>query len=194
MATPERIMDSSPNEKLRDHFLGWQCRIRQIAMRQGEGRPSTGMRPRVLTRGGHEILEAMSVVLIPGAPEESTDFFRFQAQKTADPKQVYDKALQYLQATHFQRSKTFSDRMTALFMRGSAPANALLDAGECMLVFNQFSQTYRMFCTVTNLTPAAPAFDATYWHNRMFNPNIPGDIAILEFQPDWNSAQADPGP
>lgn len=187
-------MDSSPNDKLRDHFLGWQCRIRQIAMRQGEGRPSEGMRPRVLARGGNEVMEGMSTVMILQDPDESTDFFRFQAQKTTDPKQVYDKALQYLQSTHFQKAKTFSDQMTALFARQSQVADALLSAGECMLVFSQFSQSYRMFCSVTNLTPADPAFEATYWHNRMFNANIPADIRILGFQPDWDSAQADPGP
>jgi hypothetical protein len=32
---------------LRDHFLGWQCRIRQYAVRHGGGRPSSGMRPSV---------------------------------------------------------------------------------------------------------------------------------------------------
>lgn len=31
---------------LRDDFIAWQCRIRQIAMRQDGGRPSPGMRDR----------------------------------------------------------------------------------------------------------------------------------------------------
>jgi len=30
-----------------------------------------------------------------------------------------------------------------------------------------------------------PFFQATYWHNRMFNPNLPGGIQILSFTPDW---------
>ncbi len=37
---------------IRDHFLAWQCRIRQMAMREQGGRPSPGMRPRVLTVAG----------------------------------------------------------------------------------------------------------------------------------------------
>ena len=44
------------------------------------------------------------------------------------------------------------------------------------------------------LDPEEPAFEATFWHNRLFNPNLPGDVAILGFQPDWRSAQADPAP
>ena len=36
-------------EGLQQRFLGWQCRLRQIAMRQGEGQPSDGMQPRVAT-------------------------------------------------------------------------------------------------------------------------------------------------
>ena len=35
-------------QALRDEFIGWQCRIRQIAVREGGGRPSSGMRPRVV--------------------------------------------------------------------------------------------------------------------------------------------------
>ena len=42
-------------EGLQQRFLGWQCRLRQIAMRQREGQPSDGMQPRVLLRedGGY---------------------------------------------------------------------------------------------------------------------------------------------
>ena len=33
------------SEELRDRFLRWQCRIRQIAMRGQDGRPTSGMTP-----------------------------------------------------------------------------------------------------------------------------------------------------
>jgi hypothetical protein len=52
-------------QKLRDDFLGWQCRIRQIAMRQDSGRPSPGMRPRVLDTAGREIAPALTVLIVP---------------------------------------------------------------------------------------------------------------------------------
>lgn len=185
-------MDHTPDEKLRDHFLGWQCRIRQIAMRKEEGRPSSGMRPRALLRDGTEVSPGVTVLLVPREPAESTTFFRFQAQQTNDPRQIYEKGLKYLQATHYQPAKAFSDELTALFNTGSPTAEKLLAAGECLLVFEQFSQSYRMFCRVRALDAQDSAFAATYWHNRMFNPSMPGTVTILGFKPDWGSAQADP--
>ena len=75
-----------------------------------------------------------------------------------------------------------SDRFLQRFA-DAIEQQALLSAGECMLVFSQYSQSYRMFCTVTNLTPADPAFEATYWHNRLFNPTLPGNVQVLCFTP-----------
>ena len=60
-------------------------------MRQDGGRPSPGMRPRVLTTLGRELSPALTVLLVPKEPEESTAFFRFQVQKTHDPREIYEK-------------------------------------------------------------------------------------------------------
>ncbi|MGA7458330.1 MAG: hypothetical protein WBW51_13565, partial [Methyloceanibacter sp.] len=87
---------------LREDFLAWQCRIRQIAMRRDGGRPSPGMRPRVRDRSGRELSPALTVLSLPRDPAESTDFFRFQVMKTADPRDLYERALTYLQADYFQ--------------------------------------------------------------------------------------------
>jgi hypothetical protein len=77
---------------LKDEFLGWQCRLRQIAMRQDGGRPSPGMRPRLLNRDGSEIASALTVLLIPQDPTESTAFFRFQVTRSAGPRELYERA------------------------------------------------------------------------------------------------------
>jgi len=37
-------------------------------------------------------------------------------------------------------------------------------------------------------------YQLTYWHNRLFNSNIPASIVVLGFQPDWAKAEADPLP
>ena len=79
--------------RLRDGFLAWQCRIRQIAMRQDGGRPSPGMRPRVRDASGRELSPALTVLILPRDPAESAAFFRFQVTKTADPRDVYQRAL-----------------------------------------------------------------------------------------------------
>ena len=182
------------DDTLRDHFLNWQCRIRQIAMRQQGGRPAQGMRPQVLLKGGEVLSAGVIVVLVPRKSEESTDFFRFQCQKTHDPAQVYEKGLQFLQGTHFQKARTFNDEMTALFDSTSQTAKTLLDAGECLLAFEQFSQRYKMFCSVRRFTPDDAEWQATYWHNKIFNPALSSDAVVLGFQPDWTSAQVDPAP
>ena len=185
-------MPSSPAEALRDHFLGWQCRIRQIAMRQDGGRPSPGMRPRVLAASGEEIASALTVLIVPKAPAETSAFFRFQVQKTPDPRDIYERGLAFLQADFFQQPATFSDRLTAVLPAASPLATALLDAGACVLEFDQFRQFYRLPCIVSALAAGDPAREATLWHNRLFNPALPDDVRILAFQPDWPKAEARP--
>ena len=187
-------VDAVTCEAVRNHFIGWQCRIRQIAMRQHGGRPSSGMRPRLVLADGRELSPGISIVIVPHEPEESTEFFRFQLRKTHDPHQVYERGLQYLSATHFQNAGKFSDQLTALFGPGSAIAGAALDAGACILEFSQFSQTYRLLCETRALAPGDAAYQATLWHNKIFNPNIAADPQIIAFRPDWKSAQADPMP
>lgn len=181
-------------QKLRDHFLGWQCRIRQIAMRQDGGRPSPGMRPRVLDTAGREIAPALTVLIVPKESAETTALFRFQVQKTSDPKDVYERGLAVLQADYFQQPGTFSDRLTALLPGGSALATTLLAERACILEFDQFRQVYRLPSNVSSLPSRDPAREATIWHNRLFNPSLPDDVQVLAFRPDWDLAEATPVP
>ena len=82
------MMQPVSNQDRARQFLGWQCRIRQIAMRQSGGRPSSGMRPKVFDRKGNLILDGMTVLIVPENPGHSTTFFEFQLQKSADPRQA----------------------------------------------------------------------------------------------------------
>jgi len=173
---------------LRQQFLGWQCRIRQIAVREGGGRPSAAMRPRVTTVDGDEIAPGVIVLIVESDPRESTTLFRHQFLKTHDPNERYGKILEILQASHFQQPAEFSDVMTALFGPGSATAARLLSHGRCLLEFEEYAQGYRIPCSVAALAEAHPAFQSTYWHNRMFNPHLPAGIQILSFTPDWTHA------
>jgi len=182
------------NKTLRDRFVAWQCRLRRIAMREHGGRPSAGMRPRVLHRSGREIAPALTTVLVPKAPEESTAFFRFQVMKTQDPREAYERGLTFLQADHFQEPETFSDRLVAVFPAGAPTAAALLSQGTCVLRFDQAGQSYNIPCAVRELTPREAAREAAVWHNRLFNPALPDALHVLLFQPDWASATAIPAP
>jgi len=61
---------------LRDEFLGWQCRIRQLSARQGGGRPTAGMRPRVLSSRGDELSPGITLLIVEAEPADSTALFR----------------------------------------------------------------------------------------------------------------------
>jgi hypothetical protein len=174
--------------KLRDEFLGWQCRLRQMAVRQFGGRPSDGMRPAVFAPDGAQISPGATLLLIKEEPQESTAFFRFQVQKTQDPVERWEKAVQHLSAAYFQQPDSFSDVMTALFGPQSQIVDALLSHGRCVLQFAQFAQGYRLPCLVERLPPATAFYQATYWHNALFNPNLPGGVQVLAFEPDWSHA------
>ena len=185
---------AKPAEIIRDDFLAWQCRIRQIAMRQAGGCPSPGMRPRLLDRQGSELAPAITILIVPKEPEDSTEFFRFQVLKSSDPRDVYERALSFLQADYFQKPDSFSDRLIAVFPGGSPLASALLTETQCILHFDQFSQSYLLPCTIAALAPGDAAYAAAVWHNRLFNPSLPGTLHVLGFQPHWASAEADPAP
>ncbi len=187
-------MRNSTANEFRDHFLGWQCRIRQIAMRQDGGRPSAGMRPRVLTTTGRELSSALTVLLVPKEPEESTALFRFQVQKTHDPRDIYERGLAFLQADFFQQPKAFSDRLAAVLGEDSTLAVALASEGACVLEFDQYRQRYRLPCSVRKLASGDPAHEAALWHNRLFNPELPDTVQVLALQPDWAMAEGNPQP
>jgi hypothetical protein len=186
--------DNNPNvapldptaRKLRHEFLGWQCRIRQLSVRQSDGRPTPGMRPRVSlttdeTDHGHIV-----VLIRKKASHEATARFQHLVRRTRDPAERRDGALNFLAAAYYQRPDEFSDHMTALFAPGAVLVQRLLEATQCTLDFEQFGQHYRLTCQVKELAESEPGFQFTYWHNSLFNPTIPGDAHILGFQPDWS--------
>ena len=177
---------------LKSHFLGWQCRIRQRQMRNAGGQPSAGMRPTVSLEGDNDQLAGIMILISHEDAADNTAKFRHMVRKTHDPKERLDGAVKELSAAYFQYPDDFSDVMTALFGPGSDLAGTLLKAGRCRLHFDQYAQKYDIPCRVDLLAEDDPAWQATFWHNSLFNPNIPGDAQILALTPDWAEARADP--
>lgn len=173
---------------LRDEFVGWQCRIRALAMREMEGRPSSGMRPRALGADGEEIAAAVTVIIQRRDPERSTQLFRFQFEKTLDPLERFEKAVDTLAAEYYQRPREFCDLLTGTFNAGSKILARLFEHPRCVLEFAQFSQGYRVPCTVSVLKSSDRYYQATYWHNALFNPHLPPDLVVAAFTPDWSHA------
>jgi hypothetical protein len=171
--------------KLRDEFIGWQCRLRKQAMREAGGRPSAGMCPRALDSEGNLIADAVTVLLARRDPGTSARSFEFQFKRTHDPLDRYEKAVTFLSADYYQHPANFTGVVTALFGAGTSTLRRLLDSRRCVLAFHQFTHGYRLPCDVELLAPEDPLYQFTYWHNAMFNPNLPPDAAVVGFVPDW---------
>lgn len=176
----------------RDNFMGWQCRIRQIAMREGGGRPTTGMRPQLHLSGDESCCDEITVLLVRQDADRDASLLKHLFLKTQDSAERHESALEFLSATYYQRPREFSDELTGLFETSMSLAQLLLSNPDCVLNFSQFSASYRLPCTVRKLDHNEPAYQTTYWHNRLFNPNMPGRITILGFLPDWSVAEMDP--
>ena len=116
------------------------------------------------------------------------------ARRTHDPAERREAALKFLAERYYQAAREFSDTLTASFPPDSATAATLLAQRECRLDFEQFSQRYRVRCTVRRLSPNNPLREATFWHNLLFNPRLPADCLVLGFEPDWPRSDADPPP
>ncbi len=180
-------------DALAQAFLGWQCRIRQQAMRRDGGRPSSAMRPEVFVGGGASSLGRIVVLIVKSDWEEPAARFRFMAEKTHDPADRYDAALKFLQADYYQKPQTFSQELTALFRAESGWLERLMSAERCVLSFEQYGQEYRLVCSVRALDEDEGGYQLTYWHNRLFNPAMPGDVRVLGFMPNWSAAEVNPG-
>ena len=182
----------SANEQLRDGFLRWQCRIRQIAMRSHDGRPTSGMTP-LVSSADESIPVASVVTVLCKRPEHSATMeLRHMARRTHDPAERRESALKFLAERYYQSSREFSDILTASFPPNSGTAAALLEHRECRLAFEQFSQRFDVHCAVRRLSPNNPLREATFWHNLLFNPRLSGDCVILGFDPDWPKSEAEP--
>jgi len=152
------------------------------------GRPLDGMCPAALSEAG-DILDSRVITLILEAePANNTTLMRFQYQRTQDPVERYDKILDILQTAYFQHPGNFCDTLSALFGPMHPTRAKLLHLGRCVLMFEQFRQCYRLPCSVRELSEDDPFFQATFWHNAMFNPNLPAGLHILAFRPDWSHA------
>jgi hypothetical protein len=88
----------------------------------------------------------------------------------------------------------FGEEITALFSAGSEIAAKIVKLRDCLLDFEQYSQRFTMFCRARKLKPSEAAYQATLWHNRIFNPDVANSAVIVGFTPDWKNVHADPMP
>ena len=193
MVPPARLVRlDTAKAALMQHFLGWQCRLRQLSAREGDGRPTEGMRPELEVDG--RPLGRITVVLNRRPEHALLAELRFIVQRTQEPLERWEAAMRLFQGIYFQQPRLFTDELTALFAPDSALASATAARGACTLRFAQFAQRYELPCAGRLLSPDDPLHAATWWHNALFNPRLPPEPAILTFCPNWDEATAKPSP
>lgn len=177
---------------LRKAFLRWQCRVRQMAMRDHEGRPDDAIMPAVFLPGESAPMGHI-ITLLNKAPGYSvTAELTHMAAKTNDPAQRRDQAIRYLSATYYQKAAEFSDLLTATFPPESQGAATLHAAKSARLVFDAYAQKFELECKVWRLAPHNPLYQSTLAHNRLFNPTIHPDTEVLGFEPNWDASTSEP--
>ena len=117
----------SDSKKLRKHFYGWQCRIRQQSVRKFDGRPSEGMRAKV-TIGSTVAGELITGLVRRNAAEMAAEFSHI-VRKTHDPNLRQQSAVKLLSSVYYQHPKEFKNCLTATFAEDSAVAERLIAAG-----------------------------------------------------------------
>ncbi len=184
-------MAENVNAKVvRDHFIGWQCRLRQYAMRRDGGRPSAGMRP-VVCAGTKKIGE-LTVLIVKREAWEFIPEFRHMVRKTYDPAERYANAQRFFSAAYYQHPVEFIGELTALCGTDSLLVQHLLKTRHCTLHFEQLNQAYTLPCDVKSLDSGHAYYQFTYWHNYLFNPALPPDVIVLVFSPQWANSSAEP--
>ena len=177
---------------LRDHFLRWQCRCRQIAMREAMGGPDASVTPALTLPGEPQPLGHVITVLNRAWAHSRTPELQHLCRGTHDPAQRRDKALELFAAGYFQTPAEFTDALTATFPPVSPGAARIAAAGACRLDFAAYGQAFALACRVRPLEPGHPLHAATWWHNLLFNPGLPSDTVILAFEPDWAASSTTP--
>jgi hypothetical protein len=150
------------------------------------------MMPRLRISADECVPESIVVLIVQSEQPEITDHLRHIYRSTPDPRSRYERVLEVLQTGYFQHPERFSDVMTALFGPESAAAEAIIRARHCVLEFDHYSQRYRVPCEITRLDENDEAWQATYWHNLLFNPGVAANSSVLGFTPDWERATSDP--
>ncbi len=185
---------NSADTALRDGFMRWQCRVRQIMMRDDRGCPGDAITP-ALTLAGEDAPMGHIITVMSKAPQYSkTPEMRHMVRKTNDPALRREAALTFFSEYYYQSAAEFSDILTATFPPGSPGAAKIREAGRVTLTFEAYNQRYDLACRVWTLAEHNPLYQATYWHNLLFNPGLAADTIILGFEPDWARSTADPNP
>ena len=178
------------NSEQYQRFIAWQCRLRKQCVRELNGKPTAGMSAGVYSISGGDEQSRLSFLIVRKDSAARTDEFRHLVRKTPDSSEWVKNGLRILSELHYHETDQFAHQLTALFSVDSALADALLEAGRCHLKFAEKSVDYEFDFDVESLAQEDELFQATYWHNRLFNPTLPGQVRVLGFTPRFDDQVA----
>ena len=161
-------------------------------MRENFGRPDDAIKPRLTLNTDSEPIGDIITVLSRTPSYSKTPEMRHMVQSIFDPSQRREKAIQFFSEIYYQKPQQFSDTLTAAFSPDSPVAEVICAAKASSLTFDSYGQRFDLDCSVSTLTKNNPLFQATWWHNKLFNPHLLPDTVILSFEPDWSRSSAEP--
>jgi len=164
-------------------FISWQCRLRKLSVRELGGRPTPGMSAGVCSVSGGKVKGHMNFLIVRQESVMTTSEFRHIVHKSQDSAEWVKNGLRILAEHYYQDESEFSDELTALFGTDSPLADALIQAGQCHLKFAEDSVEQAFDFSVREMGEEEASYQATYWHNHLFNASIPGRVRVLGFTP-----------
>ena len=182
----EQLQSDAVSDQLEKSFLKWQCRVRQIAMRDNGGRPDESISPVVKLDASSEVLGQI-ITLISKRPKYSvTSELIHIRKKNLDPATRREQGMRFLSSSHYQKHDEFSGTLTATFLPHSSLLKLLCSSGNCFIIFNAYNQRYDLNCKVLKLRKTDLLYEATIAHNQLFNSHLHPDTEVLAFEPIWN--------
>lgn len=175
-------MNDTPPE--RRQFFGWQCRVRQIAMRQHQGQPQSGMIAVPNLDG--RIDAGIVTVMVRREAESELPEIQHIIRRSHDPEQRLKDALKLFSERYYQDPDVFEDTLCAVFQPNSAYAERLVNTANLSLEFRAYQQHFSLQATASRLDRNERLFAETYWHNLLFNPNLSQNCVIIGLKPGFD--------
>ena len=161
-------------------------------MRDNSGKPTRAIMPEIFVGSDKKLLGTIICVLNKLPEYSEVPEMLHISRKTNDPALRRAQALQYLASTYYLKFSHFSDVLTATFHIESKAVKKMIKAEKSLLVFDYYSQRFELSCSIFYLQKDNLMHKATLAHNRLFNPELSENIAILAFVPNWDESTSNP--
>ena len=179
---------SDSDVDIKNTFMKWQCRVRQIIMRKNYGKPDASIMPNVLLNYGKIHLGEIITVLSKDITFSKLPEMKHISKVNFDLSKRREKAIQFFSEYYYQNYKEFSPVLTATFQPDSLGIRKIIKSTVCSLVFDAYNHNFKLDCEVELLKKEDHLYQATWWHNSLFNSNLHPNTLILAFNVNWPSS------